>query len=205
MAGLAGGAFRGTTQPSPVTPFCIDSTEVTADAYKACVNARKCTADNVTCDQEASKWATYAVPGRGQHPMNCVSWEQAVGYCAAQGKRLPSIHEWEWAARSGLEARKYPWGNGDLSTAQFCKEQGTCPVGSFPNSDSAQRVHDLAGNVSEWVSDVAQGWQHFKGGAWNSAWDGRDLAVSYTFDHWPANKPDRFPYVGFRCARNAGP
>lgn len=205
MIGLPGGAFVSRGPVVAVAPLCMDAAEVTVDAYKGCIDARKCTADGVTCDGEAAKMANWGVAGRGQHPMNCVSREQAITFCAAQGKRLPSIHEWEWAARGGLEARKYPWGASDPTQGQGClslQNTGTCVVGSHPGSDSAQGIHDLQGNVGEWVSDTASGWTHYKGAAWSIAWDKHDLAADYEFSHWPGNKPDRYPYVGIRCVRN---
>ena len=140
--------------------------------------------------------------------MNCVSWTQAVAYCGTQGKRLPSVHEWEWATRGGQAARKFPWGDTDWVEGQAClssRNLGTCPVGSFTASDSAHGVHDLQGNVGEWVSDTSVGWRYSKGVAWSSAWDNRDLAVDWENRHWPGNLPDRYPSVGFRCARSAAP
>src|SRR5690606_19045128 len=57
-------------------------------------------------------------PGRGDHPINCVSWHQADRFCAAQGKRLPTEAEWEMAAR-GLDRRPYPWGHEPPSAARL--------------------------------------------------------------------------------------
>lgn len=207
MAGVSGGAFRGSTSVMMVLPFCMDTTEVTVDAYKACVEARKCTADNLGCDGEYARWANYGVAYRGNHPVNCVSWTQAVQYCAAQGKRLPAAHEWEWAARSGLEARKYPWGDSAPSSSNLCfgskpTPPGTCAVGSFRGDTSVYAIHDLGGNVSEWISNVSGGWQYARGGAWNGR--DSDFEVEHETSHWTGNKPDRYPYIGFRCVQTAG-
>jgi len=208
MAGVPGGAFRGSSALGVVSPFCLDITEVTVDAYKACVDGRKCTADNLGCDGDYAKWANYGVAGRGNHPVNCVSWNQAVAYCAAQGKRLPAIYEWEWAARSGLEARKYPWGDSPPSSSNLCfgsksTPPGTCPAGSASGDRSAQGIFDLGANVHEWTADVSVGWLYTRGGAWNGRDD--DYLVEHEERHWPGNKPDRYPYIGFRCAMSVGP
>ena len=146
MSRLSGGSYARVARHDTATvhPFCMDVTEVTVDAYTACVRAGKCTAEATSGDG-----CNYGVSGKGNHPMNCLDWNQATTYCHAQGKRLPSEEEWEWAARGGAEGRTYPWGNTDPDS-QLCwsgvtKREGTCPVGSYPAGDAPGGVHDLCG------------------------------------------------------------
>lgn len=70
--------------------------------------------------------------------------------------RLPDENEWE-AAASGLEKRKYPWGNGWDKTKCNNFEiniEKTSPVGIFKKGNTPDGISDMAGNVWEWtVSD----------------------------------------------------
>jgi formylglycine-generating enzyme len=105
--------------------------------------------------------------GRMDHPVVHVSWNDARAYCEWAGKRLPSEAEWEYAARGGLEAKVFPWGDelepdgehkmnvwqGAFPRENTCADgfYGTCPVGAYPANGYG--VHNMTGNVWEWCAD----------------------------------------------------
>ena len=105
--------------------------------------------------------------GRGNSPVMNVSWEDAQEYVrwlseeTGEGYRLMSESEWEYVARSGTETR-YWWGGEVGRNRANCDGCGsrwddrqTSPVGSF--SANAFGVHDVHGNVWEWVEDCWHG------------------------------------------------
>lgn len=128
-----------------VDAFEMDKLEITQAQFFACVKDGKCVFPK--CD-----WDPCAQPDL---PMGCVKHEQAAGYCAYVGKRLPSEAEWEKAAR-GTDGRKYPWGNDPIDCTRAnllgCGNVPTA-VGTHPTGASPFGVEDLAGNVVEWTSD----------------------------------------------------
>ena len=181
MAALPAGTFTMGERHDAVTvqPFCLDVTEVTVDAYAACARAGPCSADHpgAWTPGGASLWAqstcNYGVAGRGKHPINCVDWGESATYCHAQGKRLPSEEEWEWAARGQNAGTTYPWGNAQpvlqLCWSGISNHASTCEVGSFPKGDAPGGIHDLAGNVWEWTSsdyDAGSAARVSRGGGW---------------------------------------
>ncbi|WP_286140412.1 formylglycine-generating enzyme family protein [Arthrobacter sp. Rue61a] len=101
------------------------------------------------------------------HPVVHVSYNDALAYCSWAGRRLPSEAEWEYAARGGLESKRYAWGNelmpggehrcniwqGTFPTANTLKDGhlGTSPVRSFPCNGYG--LYEMAGNVWEWCAD----------------------------------------------------
>jgi len=103
-----------------LTTFCIDTTEVTVDAYKACSDKGDCKRaprDNEWPGITAREHKIYDplcnirdIDEKGKHPINCVDWELATKFCTSTGRRLPTEAEWEFATR-GSDGRKYPWGD----------------------------------------------------------------------------------------------
>lgn len=108
-----------------------------------------------------------SVDNRMDHPVVHVSWNDAKAFCQWAGKRLPTETEWEFAARGGLEQKKYVWGdelhpNGDhycnIWQGDFPRTNteeddylGTAPVESFPANGYG--LYNMAGNVWEWCAD----------------------------------------------------
>ena len=198
-----------------VAAFCMDRTEVTVAAYAACVKAGKCTAAEAGSDDN---YCNAGVAGRENHPINCVDWNQAVRYCEAQGQRLPTEEEWEYAAR-GTDGREYPWGNEEPSN-QLCwngegndlgyangygNRRSTCPVGTYPKGRSPFGLEDMSGNVWEWTSspwtdDFASppvgSIRVNRGGSWDSGDPSHVRSASRGRDVPSV----QYRHLGFRCA-----
>lgn len=104
-------------------------------------------------------WATPTDPGAReapQQPVIRVSWFAATAYCEAQGARLPSWYEWEWAAAADetvADARKDPAWRQRLLT-WYSTPGGKAPRPVARGKANMHGVHDLHGLVWEWVQDA---------------------------------------------------
>ncbi len=176
-----------------LSPFCMDTHEVTVAEYKGCSDRGECKRGPTENDWPGIGKREHKIydplcnirdpEALAQHPINCIDWELASAYCVAQGKRLPTEAEWEFATR-GSDGRKYPWGDdppkkgghlnacgkecvawgrkvGEEVAAMYPTDDGfanTAPVGSFPKGASPFGLQDVVGNVWEWVGDWYAGY-----------------------------------------------
>ncbi|MCK4303761.1 MAG: SUMF1/EgtB/PvdO family nonheme iron enzyme [Candidatus Eisenbacteria sp.] len=190
----------------------------------------------------------------GDHPVKEVTWYGSVRYCdwlslytglarayehsgdwscnggdpyAAEGYRLPTDAEWEYAAQFDDE-RIYPWGDADpdCGRANFAPNPPydpcvgwTSPVGSYPDAPAVLGLSDMAGNVWEWCDDwwvcdlgtnpvtdpigPASGtYRVIRGCGWNGSQSHLRCAYRNVSNYYPYNSD---PFVGFRASRTSSP
>ncbi len=153
---------EGPQQPISIDySFEIGRFEVTFAEWQQCVDAGGCKGYN----PDDKGW------GRGDHPVTNISYNDVESYIswlnAATGEsyRLPSESEWEYVARAGRDVPfsttsgysisdreanfngEFPYGG--APKGRYLKK--TVPVGSYAPNDFG--VHDIHGNVYEWVAD----------------------------------------------------
>lgn len=157
------------------------------------------------------------LPGDGTPTDGCraasrIDLSEARAFCKDRGGRLPTEDEWIVAA-AGDRPRRYPWGD----TGAVCRRaawglvRGPCgrgaegpdTVGSHPDGKTPLGIHDLAGNVAEWVETGvctgALGGECIgvvRGGSYET-----DLATDLrTWVRREVSWASKDPAIGFRCA-----
>lgn len=221
MVAIKGGCFqmgnkKGTPAEQPVhevclNPFKMDKFEVTQATFQAVMGTNP------------------SVRVGNNLPVESVTWFEADQFCKKVGKRLPTEAEFEYSMRAGSDSNFY-WGDTVKGTeANFCDKNcalnirvamiddgfaTTAPVGQYkPNGYG---LHDIAGNVAEWVSD----WMNenyyrtspkdnpkgshattarvARGGAWNTT-------AGYLRSSNRKGYEEKFrnPAVGFRCVMDS--
>jgi formylglycine-generating enzyme required for sulfatase activity len=193
-------------------PFAVGKFEITFAEWQACVAGGGC--DRIPRDEG---W------GKGLRPVINVSWNDAKQYVSwlshktGTTYRLLSEAEWEYSARAGTTSM-YSLGN-SISKNQAQYSEGsvasagkTVEVGSFkPN---AFGLHDMHGNVWEWVEDAAHNAYHGApedGSVWQGGDASNRIIRGGSWFDLPATLRSTFraggvPYaggnfIGFRVAR----
>lgn len=192
-------------------PFAVGRFEVTFDEYDACVAAKGCAQR-----PRDEGW------GRGRRPVIHVSWEEAQAYArwlsgkTGQRYRLLSEAEWEFAARAGTTTR-FNFGDDESQLGTYAWFSGNAGSKTQPVGGKAANrfsLHDVHGNVWEWVEDCYAG--NYSGLATNGSanttqgcssrvgrggsWDSNpaDLRSADRNGIAPANRGN---VIGFRVAR----
>jgi len=191
--------FANETPPhrEHVAGFWMARTEVTVAEYARCVAVGRCAPAGFTL----------------------VTFDDARGYCAFRGGRLPTEAEFERAAR-GATRRRYPWGrtyhgklanHGRLGVDATDSSDGfteLSPVGSFPDGATPEGILDLAGNVAEWTADPfspdygspPSGDRAVRGGSFSSS-----AAFLRGAARIGKSPETREPTLGFRCVWSLRP
>lgn len=197
-----------------VDEFYLDQLEITTSRYDKFLRATGALSP-------PDYWEEVDLKRDADLPVIGVSWTDADAYCRWIGRRLPTEAEWERAARSD-DARPFPWGEQEPSQdrANFAKSAtgayagGLDTVGAHPAGISPFGVHDLAGNVSEWVADwYAESFsvddvrnpkgpgsgagRVIRGSGWHDPAERLESSRRY---HAPPDQ--RLDDLGFRCARD---
>lgn len=246
MARVQGGKLTmGSAEDGPphlvhVAPFCVDLTEVSASEYSACAKKKACPEPLVEAswpgiqrdEQKAwSAFCTYGRAARNDHPMSCVTFDEAAAYCRSVGKRLPNEEEWEYSAR-GKDGLVYPWGasppsptrvngcdegcarvarqaSGDVIGQRLVGDDGaeaTAVVGSYLQGVSPFGAFDLSGNVAEWVDAPFCPYGQTSCGTVARVVRGGSWATDRpnalsATSRGKANPTVRMPDLGFRCVK----
>jgi formylglycine-generating enzyme required for sulfatase activity len=175
------------------------------------------------CHGTQATWTDGVGPNEVR-PMNCVTWFEAFAFCAWDGGRLPTEAEWEYVASGGDSMRVFAWGD-DEPTYELalyacggvaldeCSADELLPVGSKPAGAGRFLQEDLAGSLGEWVldwhapyADPCNNCAKVDGGSERVTRGGSFLSERESdlraVERAPEAPTERFPSVGFRCARD---
>ncbi|MBP1654256.1 MAG: hypothetical protein H6Q28_812, partial [Bacteroidetes bacterium] len=149
-------------------------------------------------------WMGQSYPdGKGDHPVTGITWYEAAAFAEFAGKSLPTVYQWEKAARNGipnLMGIVMPWGlvqdtSGNFRNRANFETDGTTPVSRYRTGMSPFGCLNMAGNVREWLDTETSRGRLVAGGSWKDPY--------YLFSRY-AGFPQGLASddLGFRCVLN---
>jgi len=140
--------------------------------------------------------------GKANFPVTDITWYEAAAYAKFRGKDLPTIFQWEKAARDGKFDEGYntmPWGlSRDADSTEFLanfRGSETVPVESFEFGASPYGCLNMAGNVAEWMINRRGTNVLVSGGSWGE----KSYLFGYYGDFPPLYSSNK---IGFRLVKN---
>lgn len=149
-------------KPMVIESFELDVYPVTNQQYldfvKKFPNYRRSTIKGIFSDKSyLSQWKSdldYGLQNKPNAPITNISWFAAKKYCECQGKRLPTMDEWEFVAMAdavSTDARKKPGFTKYIMSWYEQTNTSTNAIGQTPKNYWG--VYDMHGLVWEWTSD----------------------------------------------------
>ena len=180
-------------------PFIKDGKEISwMDAMKLFIDRSQLPGPRSWINQD------YPEEGRN-YPVTDITWYEASAYAEFRGKSLPTVYQWEKAARNGVinyQGMSLPWGlvysmDNVNGRANF-NGKGTEPVDKYEFGISAFGCYNMAGNVKEWCLNNSSNGFSITGGSWE------DIYYVYgDFGSVPGFYSSNS--LGFRCVKNLVP
>ena len=148
-------------------------------------------------------WAQQKHPaGRENDPVTGVTWYEAAAYAEFTGKSLPTVYEWEKAARDGTTSPfglTFPWGvvpvGVDASRRANFRGNGPMPVHSLRGGMSPYGAYHMAGNAEEWCANAIDDGRATAGAKYESV--SYEFGTLGTFPPFYSNAR-----LGFRCVKH---
>lgn len=153
-----------------------------------------------------------AEPAEGRMPANGISWIDAGRACRRAGFRLCTRQEWHYACSGSTEddgGRAFAYGDDYEQERCNSAEDGTSLTGrelalggSYERCTTPEGVHDLSGNVSEWIDarDETGTVRELRGGSYGSYEKYAHCVTSPLLFQPPDAALDGY---GFRCCTDA--
>lgn len=214
------------SRPEKIEPFYIDKYEITIDEYAKFMDRM---AENpqlhvelwsdygpgIAVRYEPLNWAEQ-LRGARDLPVTGVNWFIATAYCRSEGKRLPTLYEFEYLMGRGEEERLFPTGDawkqdGLISFEKNnlervnVREVGPRELVSAKENSYEQMfgLYHIYGNADEWVDDpryLSGRYAYIKGGNYEH----HGYLKTFRFFKESREKDSAGgSLIGFRCAKDA--